>query len=615
MRQADHRIGCWIQDGSRLIRTRTNEPLHFWAAVDELELVSQQQRIVLIGESTARGYLYDPEFTPAAGLTLLLEKCTGHRVQVIDLARTNATLIEVLSLMRSAVVLEPRVIVLWAGNNWFLAEDFKATSVVSLLRAGANAHCLRTHLQELHRQRVKEVVDQMAEIVHGIGARGIVVIPDFNLLGWKDALSEPPPIAREERRRWAAVRKRLLAAQSEANWAAVEACAERLTAIDGGLAALGLVAKAELCRLQQPAHARALLEAARDAELWPKSPRCHGVTAAVLYDHATARGLSVVDLSQKFIEWRGDTVPSPDLFLDYCHHSHIGLRLACAFIAEAILECSFGRSVAWSTLATEIPAVPPQVEAQCQFLAAAHNAAHAQPPETLGYHLDKALEADPGVVTTMRQYIKHRFGHAPHILAGGHDWQPQMERYFGPSGLREGPLDLALTEQILKRVPAGTKDLTELIASHALTHEPRELVLTRYGQPVAMDEAALEGCAYHRRRRSTSEFVIFLTEPTSILLDVSYRTPNADLRSRVKLCLAGRAFAELPAAISWKRTKLTVPASSALAGINVLEFQWPDSTLDGSEILATFADELEAGERPVAPYPVLGEVFSLRANL
>jgi hypothetical protein len=47
----------------------------------------------LIGESVARGYLYDPQFTPAMALEAILQAQLGHNaVEVIDLARTDLLL-------------------------------------------------------------------------------------------------------------------------------------------------------------------------------------------------------------------------------------------------------------------------------------------------------------------------------------------------------------------------------------------------------------------------------------------------------------------------------------------------------------------------------------------
>ena len=110
---SEQRIGCWIRNGTRLSRSPVSgESLHFWADFQELELLPGQDTIVLIGESTARGYFYDPMFTPAAGLQhLLATVLTETDYQILDFARTNASLQDVLTLVRAVSVLQPRAVV------------------------------------------------------------------------------------------------------------------------------------------------------------------------------------------------------------------------------------------------------------------------------------------------------------------------------------------------------------------------------------------------------------------------------------------------------------------------------------------------------------------------
>jgi hypothetical protein len=203
-------------------------------------------------------------------------------------------------------------------------------------------------------------------------------------------------------------------------------------------------------------------------------------------------------------------------------------------------------------------------------------------------------------------------------LAAGSQWDPQSERYFGPSGIRRGPLDLNLVNLILTRAGPESpwlEEATERIARRALAAEPVDLLCPAYGQIVAMDESTLEACGFHRSRRSTSSFVIVLAEAASVVLDLSYRTPDAAASSVVHVGCAGQTVARLPASAAWKCARVKVPASALAPGINFLDVGWPQSVLDGREILARYADALAFGESPVAPYPVLGEIFTLRASL
>lgn len=617
--QNGQRIGCWVREGARLTRSLSaSESRHFWADLHEINLLPGRDTIVLVGESTARGYLYDPAFTPAEGLSHFIGAVLPDApFQILDLARTNASMEDVLTLLRAVVVLRPRTIIIWAGNNWFPLEDIartEAPGVVHAIREGASALDLRANLEALHRRRVQAFIAEVGAIVRNIGAHCVVVIPEFNLLGWFDALAEAPPLAHARRVRWAETRRRLLHEQAAGDCSKVEALADELISLDDGLGSLGLHTKAMLCLQEDPARSRALLEKARDAELWPKSPRCHRITICELRESGTTQGFTVVDLPRRFADYCGAPLPSRDLFLDYCHHSQNGLRIACASIAEAVLQGSFGISVNWQSLAMQTLGISREIEARAQFLAAVHNSAHGQSADTLRYHIDEALKANPNVQTTIRQYVYHRLGCIPHTLAAGHLWDTQAERYFGPGGLRRGPLDIHLVNVILTR-DAGLQNISELIAQHALSTKAVDLLAPSYSQLINMDESTLETCAYYRSRRSISSFIMVLTKKASVVLDLSYRTPDAETSSVVQVKCRRQIIARLPASNSWERVRLTVPASALEPGINFLRIVWPGSRLDQHGILARYADALELGESPIGPYPILGEIFTLRASL
>src|SRR6185369_10763239 len=62
------RVGTWeaVEDahGRSFVRVETGDPLHLWANVEKIPPKGSRLRIVLLGESVARGYLYDPYFNP-----------------------------------------------------------------------------------------------------------------------------------------------------------------------------------------------------------------------------------------------------------------------------------------------------------------------------------------------------------------------------------------------------------------------------------------------------------------------------------------------------------------------------------------------------------------------
>ena len=71
-----HGIGIWGADPNDPLRFRrtdeTADEWRYWADESEIVLRSGSFRVVLIGKSTARGYLLDPTYTPAKVLEFVL---------------------------------------------------------------------------------------------------------------------------------------------------------------------------------------------------------------------------------------------------------------------------------------------------------------------------------------------------------------------------------------------------------------------------------------------------------------------------------------------------------------------------------------------------------------
>src|SRR5579864_2224495 len=115
------RVGIWVrqsEDGHFVRSTEMVDEWLLWANLQQIEKKGRKLRVILIGESVARGYLYEPEFTPALALRMVLEARMGKdQVEVIDLARVNLGL-SVIDLALSALALEPDAAIIFSGNNW-----------------------------------------------------------------------------------------------------------------------------------------------------------------------------------------------------------------------------------------------------------------------------------------------------------------------------------------------------------------------------------------------------------------------------------------------------------------------------------------------------------------
>ncbi|HVQ40430.1 MAG TPA: hypothetical protein VMS31_23010, partial [Pyrinomonadaceae bacterium] len=87
------RVGTWEAtdeaNGRAFVRVNAGDPWHLWANVQRIPPKGSRRRVVLLGESVARGLLYDPQFNPALALQEILNTACGPSdIEVVDLART-----------------------------------------------------------------------------------------------------------------------------------------------------------------------------------------------------------------------------------------------------------------------------------------------------------------------------------------------------------------------------------------------------------------------------------------------------------------------------------------------------------------------------------------------
>src|SRR6478735_7393215 len=89
-------VGIWRKASSGKSAAFVREPhaARFeWADKQQIEAKRTKWRIAVIGESVARGYLYDPDFSPAAVLDHMLQsRFAPGDIDVVDLAKLSLSI-------------------------------------------------------------------------------------------------------------------------------------------------------------------------------------------------------------------------------------------------------------------------------------------------------------------------------------------------------------------------------------------------------------------------------------------------------------------------------------------------------------------------------------------
>lgn len=610
--ETEGRIGVWeprlAADGA-LEFVRSEACAHewrFWADVERIP-PKARRRVVLLGESAARGYLYDPAVTPATVLQRMLPGA-----EVVDLARTDLTAPELASLLDGLHALEPDVIVLFAGNNWHtvLFELTELQRLAAIVRERGYAGCRRVFIDEIVVPRARALMDALAGTARDLGAEVVVVVPEFNLRDWRGEPSvQAPVLADGGNVAWMEARRRGREAVQRGDVDAASVAAEDMLALDGGTSAVGPALAAEaLLVAGRRKEARVQLEAARDAIygiLVAHSPRCPGEVQNVLRDKAAEHRFELVDLPRVFERALGGDLPDRRLFLDYCHLTLEGMRMAVAEVAARL----------GGEPAAGAPAVDPADEGVAHFLAAIHNAHYGQSDEIVRHHCARALELYPGVADVMLAFVDSQLRHAERWMCLSFETllRPAAgRRYLAPTDPRvmEKLADFVLIEAMVGALEAA--GVAARVHAAALLREDDasgrvvDLLAARRRATTFRERGGYSlgpERAYVQALDTTSAFFVTRADARPLRCRLTCRLPGG--KGAVVVSMNGVPASTLPAWREWTTFEFTLPGT---AGINRIELAWPVLP-PPPDSLERAARRLERGAYPDV-LPVLGEVHA-----
>lgn len=602
-------IGIWtpeIQEDNRVAFVRSRALFHewrYWADVDRIPPKSGP-RVVWLGESAARGYLFDPAATPAGVLSTLL-----GGVDVVDLARTDLGMDALRALFDALPALEPDAVVLFAGNNWhsLLFELDDLQHLADAVRRDGYAGCRRVFLEEILVSRCRSLLDALAESVADFNVPVVVVVPEFNLRDWRAEPSVAVPVLPGDGNlRWIETRRRAEDALAARQLEEAACFALELVSLDGGTSAVGPTILAEV----RPHEARAWLERARDAVvgvLVAHSPRCPSAVQTVLRERSAAHGFHVVDLPRVFDVESGGAVPGWDLFLDYCHLNWDGMRIAMTAVAAEVAPL-----VGAPAPASGLPRVAPEHEATAHLLAAIHNAHYGQSDEVLAYHCSKAAALSMVARDAMRHYLECAARGTAFWLTEAFARlceSPIVGRYLLAPELRSQKLaDFRLMETMTRALEGEGVDLRadiERLLKGAHSSEPVDLLDPRYRAFTFRDSGGYALAAERGYLRATdlnSTFALIRAQAGAVRLEITCRTPSG---GDVGVLVNGREAGVVASESVWKTSGLAI---SAREGLNWIDLRWPDAAQPSGE-LERAAGRLERGIYPEV-LPVFGEVHS-----
>ena len=634
-------VGIWRRNEAGWERQATAGELNLWADQVRIGPRTQARRVLLLGESVARGFFYDPHFTPAQVLEQQLRSHWGA-VEVIDLARTNMNLEELEQLGSQARALQPDAVVVFAGNNWNFLETWKPRApaemapLASALRQGG-VPALRQYVEERLKQGVAALVEKFAGFYQREGVPVVWLVPEFNLVDWQDPPAGAPWLRGTSGERWFGCwqEARLALGRGEVEVAA--GLAAELIALDQGCWSAGEMLLAECHRLRgdEVEIRRTHLERARDAALWdliPYSPRPFAASQETLRRTVARLGMGLVDLPKLFAEHLEGGLPDRRLFLDYCHLTSEGIQVAMAGAVACLLQEVEGRQISWRQAGGEGQFRPPKkVEGEARFLAAIHNAHWGQSDELIRQQCSQALKYNPQLAQAMLLFVDVQNQRAPLWLCRSAEQlaaltSTSLLRYilafndaimdrrlvgalvevFKEAGLEIGAQVAALRQR--EHSVAGRQ--IDLLDSYYFLESPvqRESLWTLPGLPANF------AADFYRAYGEESVFVFVGEVGLGVELDLTCRLPAGSEGAPVRVTVNGGQVLAQPGACRWQHYSVLVPGVLVRQGMNEVRIWWPVPDLGrGEQDLARAADALERGGYPEL-FPVFGELHTFVAR-
>jgi tetratricopeptide (TPR) repeat protein len=644
-------VGVWerqTEDGQVVyVRPPNSDPWKLWADVERIPPKGHKSRVVFLGESVARSFLLDPFFNCAGALETLLRKATGaDDVEVVDLARNGLSFNQLRELYQSALALEPDAFVIFAGNNWQIPNydsSLGFENLSAILRGGGSWRQVAERVDEAVSNEVRSLVGKIGALSEGREIPVVFIIPEFNLLDWQRESSwQNPLLTGAEMELWRGLREEARRALDAGDDARAAELAEQMIQIDEGLSPCGLELLAR-CRLKQGqrAEARALLERASDVALYlpvHKVARCYSVTREALRREVPRHGFALVDLPRRMEEYSGGELPGNKFFLDYCHMSVEGTRLAMALTAEQLLPLLGKPKCSWTKLNEYDFQLDPRVLAQAHIRAAVWNARYGQGYELLRFHCAEAARHRPELSRLMMLLAEAHVRRAPYFMCRGAqelvadpDTSLLMESLAvlaigTPLGDKELYVSLvqALTDVAAQAQPRVRESVEQLFREeHGLATQEIDLLQKPYYEtnPVQLEHEWPERFTFFKSFQPETRFRLVCRESEELELSLNCRVHDAaegdDLVGR--LFVNGEAVHSFPVTREWRTRTLELPRAVVKAGLNTVVLQWPapkHSKEAGAERAAERLEFAADWQRFPEIYPVYGEVseFTARAR-
>ena len=646
-------IGIWspqdTRDGVVFVRD-DSAPTRAWWPPQKTLMPKKSHlplRVCLLGESTAAGWFYAPAQTPALVLDDQLRQARPGIFEVLDLTMVNLQPNMLMELTAAALQLTPDLIVIFAGNNWPMRLPsypnvglHDSQSAADALRRDGVAGLLEI-AQERTRNNAEETLEVIAAISESSGVPVVLVVPEVNLTDWQ----RRRPVgwlSGNDTQRWHDLRTEAadLLQQGAAEAAALRA--ETMIELDGGTCPTSheILARARLLQGKSD-EAREAFQAAVDCRVWDNFPSMPSATTAVqeaMRFAAQRHEFALVDLPDVFARYTNSQLPGRALFLDYCHLTLQGMKVAMAAVTAEVLEISdadgFGETD-WVSLVDRFaePSVSAESDALVKFMTALYNAHYGadfkdttpDKPSAAMHWLTESRNAWDGIEQTMLAYVATRGVRAESLR-----FSVELRRFYESiSSLeRQSAYHQCLDPDVVHAIGRVLEDPDYEIPEAIDARLPAERLtsgetvdLSRPEYHWRVDDRYQDAGGFandaklpYRARWPVSDFCLPTDGVADLCLTLVARRPISDEVGDVTVSVNGTMVGLLRLGREWARTTLPIAGETLQRGFNKVSLHWPALPSDGDRIRNEIIERLSSGI-PVDLHPVFGEVFSLTVRV
>jgi hypothetical protein len=610
---------------------------NYWADVGRFEPKSEKIRVLLIGESVARGYLYDPVFNPAIALQMILEAQFGEgQVEVIDLARTNLGF-QILDVGINALQMEPDIAVIFAGNNWYIAEPLPSQvaeideAIAAQGLVGAR-HAIDARLAGT----AKEIVSELCTAYKSKGVPLIWIIPEFNLRDWHDPITNAPYLPDGLNKEWLETLDEAHGALRDQEFKRAKRLGQRLIEIDHGLCVAGFYVLAECSRHENNLESeRNYLSLARDAASWDLSkttvPRAYSAMQEAVREETSKHDIQVIDLPALFKEYLKGEIPDRRLFLDYCHVTTEGIQVAMGATASCILRALKGLERPWYALVNDHVAPSPETEAEALFLAAITNAHCSQPYDLVEYFCARALKSSRHVGEWMLDYLELQTQSSVPMRMS--EVEEKMLRVGSPLMRNLLRLNQKRLDRILLDVSIKVLEEVGFEVRERLDHLCRDEHSTNRGETDLLDYYYLAAAdqphelawlnrsdrykpepEYYRAYWPESRFIFVGEAGCGVHFSLTCRLPDlTETEGAIGISLNQRPQLQIRLNSRWSTWDIDLPGDAVHDGLNEVAIKWPMPQFDADKALEKARLKLIERKFPDF-FPVFGEIHSFTAS-